>query len=104
MTHRTPADAPPVRTGNQCTTLCCLIAGLTLLLLQGCGDNSFWDASCDSEMKEVRAKQGEPEEVKNYQSGNYSSVSWWYWKKGISYTFTYYKQCDVSTYTFSPIR
>lgn len=73
-------------------------------ILMGCGDSSFWDTSCKSEMNKIRDKMGEPEEVKTYNSGDYSNTDWWYWTKGIEYSFTYYKSCEVSTYTFSPIR
>ena len=82
---------------------CIFILSLSSSLV-GCGDNSLWDSSCETEMKEVRDKMGAPEEVKTYNSGDYSSTDWWYWRKGIEYTFTYYKSCKVSTYTFTPIR
>lgn len=72
--------------------------------LIGCGDSPFWDSSCKSEMNEIRGKMGEPEEVNTYNSGDYSKTDWWYWTRGIQYSFTYYKYCEVSTYTFRPLR
>lgn len=72
------------------------------LLASACGDSSFWDSSCESEMDDVRARMGAPEDVNTYTSGDYQSVSWWYWTRGISYTFTYYQECRISTYTFTP--
>lgn len=82
-----------------------IFLSLLSLFLVGCGgDSDLWDSSCESEMDDVRAKMGAPEEVKTYNSGDYSNTDWWYWTKGISYSFTYYKSCTVSTYTFAPIR
>lgn len=75
------------------------------VLLTACGgDSKFWDSSCKSEMGDVKARLGEPEEVNNYSSSGYTSTSWWYWTRGVEYTFTYTNSCDVSTYTFTPIR
>lgn len=82
-----------------------LIFGLIFTcMLAGCGDNSFWDSSCESEMNKIKGQRGAPEEVKTYNSGDYSSTDWWYWSKGISYTFTYNQSCSISTYEFKPIK
>jgi hypothetical protein len=53
-------------------------------------------------MDDVRARMGAPEDINTYTSGDYQSVSWWYWTRGISYTFTYYQECRISPYTFTP--
>lgn len=81
-----------------------ILTMLSFLLLASCGgDSKFWDSSCNSEKDDVKSRLGTPEEVQNYSSSGYTSDSWWYWKKGIEYTFTYTTSCDVSTYTFTPI-
>lgn len=61
--------------------------------------------SCDSDKDDIKSKHGTPEEVNSYSSSGYTSDTWWYWSKGISFTFTYTssKGCEVSTYTFTPI-
>lgn len=81
-----------------------LIFILTILVTSCGGDGEFWDTSCESEMSDVKAKLGEPEEITNYSSSGYSSTKWWYWSRGVEHTFTYTNSCDVSTYTFTPIR
>lgn len=70
------------------------------ILLINCSQN------CDSEMRKTRNKYGSPEEVNDYNSDGYHSVTWWYWSKGVSYTFTWGADvggCEKSTYSFSPI-
>lgn len=62
--------------------------------------------NCDKEMAKVKAQRGEPEEVNRYDTSDYHSVDWWYWSKGICYTFKWGSTtdgCEVSTYTFTPI-
>lgn len=63
--------------------------------------------NCNKEMDKIRAQHGPPEEVNTYDSSDYHSVDWWYWSKGINYTFTWgsliEEGCDVSRYTFDPI-
>ena len=69
-------------------------------LIIGCSSN------CDKEMDKVRSKYGAPEEKNTYSSSGYHSETWWYWSKGISYTFSWGENvdgCDKSTYTFDPI-
>jgi hypothetical protein len=73
---------------------------LGLLILTGCSQN------CDKEMKKIKDKYGEAEEITTYDSGDYHSVSWWYWSLGIEYTFVWGKNvdgCEKSKYTFDPI-
>lgn len=71
-----------------------------LLFIAGCKTN------CDDEKSDVRSKYGAPEEINTYSSSGYSSETWWYWKKGVSFTFmtTPQKACEESKYTFSPVR
>lgn len=70
----------------------------------------FWackPSNCDKEMDKKRSEYGEPEEIETYTQSDYNSVTWWYWSKGISFTFKWgaliEQGCEVSTYTFSPI-
>ena len=76
-----------------------IILLLSVFIFYGC------DLSCDDLKSEVRNQYGQPEEISSYNSGDYSSEDWWYWSKGIEFTFTQSsgEPCEKSTYTFSPI-
>lgn len=82
-----------------------LILGLICLFLIiasfGCQCN------CDDDMETKRNEWGSPEETESYSESGYNSVTWWYWSRGISFTFKWGDIiegcCDVSTYTFEPI-
>jgi len=82
-----------------------LILGLVFLIFFinffGCKCN------CDDEMAQKRNEYGPPEEVETYSESGYNAQTWWYWSKGISFTFKWGSDisgcCDVSTYTFTPI-
>lgn len=58
-------------------------------------------------MNDIRNQYGEAEEKQTYSSSDYYSETWWYWTKGISYTFAWGSSvkggCEVSKYTFEPI-
>jgi hypothetical protein len=64
-------------------------------------------SNCNDEMDKIKRELGAPEEVTTYSESNYHSETWWYWSKGISYTFKWgsiiEKGCEVSKYTFPPI-
>jgi hypothetical protein len=81
-----------------------LAALLFALLSASCGDSLLWDSSCDSEMQDVRSDFGEPEDIDTYTSGSYQTVDWWYWRQNIAFRFTYYTQCEVSSWTLSSYR
>lgn len=73
---------------------------LCMIFICSCSSN------CDDEMSDTRKKYGAPEEISNYESGGYHSTDWWYWTKGIEFTFVWGNNvsgCEVSTYTFEPI-
>ena len=72
---------------------------LTSLFLYGCS------VSCGDLESEVQSQYGKPEEVNHYVNGDYDSTDWWYWSKGIEFTFTRSggKPCEKSTYTFTPV-
>jgi len=62
--------------------------------------------NCDDKKSEIRSKYGSPEEVSTYDSEGYHNEDWWYWSKGIEYSFTWGTNvdgCEVSKYTFDPI-
>lgn len=78
-----------------------LIAILISILCVSCD----WE-SCENEMEDIRNKHGSPEEINTYSSDNYDSEDWWYWSKGVQYTFEWgvnVEGCEVSKYTFKPI-
>lgn len=71
----------------------------------GCSGSAAGD--CNKEMERVRSQYGNPEEVSTYSSSGYHSQDWWYWTRGIEFTFVWGENvggCEKSTYTFSPIR
>lgn len=75
-----------------------LLTILSGLFLIGCSED------CNELQNEVKNQYGEPEEINTYSSDDYSSTDYWYWSKGIEFTFTYDgKKCEKSTYTFDPI-
>ena len=77
-----------------------LIILLCMTLICSCSSN------CDDKMGDTRGRYGSPEEVSSYSNDGYNSVDWWYWTKGIEFTFTWgsgVDGCKVSTYTFEPI-
>jgi len=67
-------------------------------MLTSCGGSDIFDMSCNNEKDDIRGKMGSPKRTTVYNSANYSSETWWY--TNIAYTFTYYKKCEVSTYSF----
>ena len=85
-----------------------LILFMAVFLLLGCGDGFdeiFTDSDCNDEIQECVEIYGNPEEVYSYDSGSYHSLSYWYWAQGIEKTFTWGQgYCEVSTFTFTPIR
>ena len=79
-----------------------LLVVASSLIVSACGGG---DDGCTGPMDDVRAKYGNPEETQVYKSTTYYSESWDYWKRGVIYTFSEFKNdgCKVSTYTFAPI-
>ncbi len=80
-----------------------------MLFLGGCGklvDSLACD--CRGEMKETEGKWGKPENISKYDSHDYHSQTWSYYKNGKIFTFTWGKNvkgcCDNSVYTFTPIK
>ena len=67
-------------------------------MLASCGGSDIFDMSCNDEKDDIRGKMGSPKRTTMYNSGDYSSETWWY--TNIAYTFAYYKKCEVSTYIF----
>ncbi len=49
--------------------------------------------------------EGDTTDILSDNAGDYDSVDWWYWSKGIQYGFIWSgdDRCDTSTYTFDPI-
>lgn len=73
---------------------------LLAILFFNCSSN------CDDEMSDVKKKYGSPEETTSYDSDGYDSETWWYWSKGVSFTFTWGDNidgCKKDTYNFSAI-
>lgn len=76
-----------------------LLIILASLFFYGCS------VSCGDLEAEVQNQYGKPEEVNHYVAGDYDSTDWWYWSKGVEFTFTRSgsKPCEKSTYTFTPV-
>lgn len=82
-----------------------LVAVLTTVFLAACGSEVF-DDDCSHEMDDLREERGEPEEIQRFDSGDYHSHTWWYWRRGFSRNFTWggpVDDCETSDYTFTPI-
>jgi len=76
---------------------------LVIAFLVGCGSGPF---ETEDARDEIRAQYGPPEEVNTYDSEGYWTETWWYWSRGVSFTFVREAYGDIdleSTYTFSPI-
>ena len=67
---------------------------------------TFVGCDCKDEMADARKKYGSPEETNRYDSGEYHSVSYWWWRQGVNKSFSWGhgEGCKVSTYTFTPIK
>ena len=80
------------------------VLGLTLV---SCGSDPF-DNDCDDERAQLVRDVGQPEEIARYDSDDYHSWTYWYWRRGYSKTFVWgrnvSKDCEMSEYRFSPIR
>lgn len=59
-------------------------------------------------VSETVAEYGQPEDIESYDSSNYKTVDYWYWSRGICFTFKWTTYDDTlgwvldSTYTFTP--
>lgn len=62
--------------------------------------------NCQEEIDKIVATYGPPEEINSYESKNYYNYDYWYWSKGFEYSFTSSSSscCEVSKYTFPPIK
>ncbi len=61
---------------------------------------------CRERMDQARRELGEPEDIYKLDSSGYKSESWWWWTKGLSYTWSWgsnVKGCQKTTYKFDPI-
>ena len=81
---------------------------LCLTFIVGCEkkEDPPVNIDCSNQMVNVKNQLGVAEEIITYNSDGYHNVDWWYWSKGIEYSFTWGKYtdgCEVSTYTFTPI-
>lgn len=84
----------------RCSRKVLVIMMLLTCMICSCSSN------CNDKMAETKRKYGPPEEVNTYSNSGYNSTSWWYWTKGIEFTFTWgdgVSGCEVSTFTFDPI-
>lgn len=78
---------------------------ISVISLAGCLEDDS-SSNCDSQISDLKADWGQPEEINRYDSGDYHSHNYWYWCKGYQRSFTwgeYTDGCEVSEYTFSPI-
>jgi hypothetical protein len=85
-----------------------LIISATALMTLNCnGGDGWFEVNCDDEIDDAVNSLGPPEEVNKYDTEDgYHSWDYWWWSKGINYSFTWgtnVSGCEVSTYTFEPI-
>jgi hypothetical protein len=76
------------------------------LALAACGDGGLFVDDCGGEMGDARNAFGPPERSTSYDSGSYHSVTYWWYKRGVSKTFTWGngQDCKVTDFRFTPIR
>ena len=80
---------------------------IILVLLAGCDAFTAGSANCDDELSDARFKHGGPEEINTYTSRGFNSIDYWWWSKGLNMSFSWGSNvagCDVTVYTFPPIR
>ncbi|MFM1991315.1 MAG: hypothetical protein RJA99_4272 [Pseudomonadota bacterium] len=77
---------------------------LVAALLVGCGSGGLFGDDCGDKMDAAKRDYGNPERSTSYDSGDYHSVTYWWYKKGLSKTFTWSgsESCKVSDYRFTP--
>jgi len=86
-----------------------LVTFITVIFVSSCSGpfGNIFDCSCDDQIEDVVAVLGQPGEIDKYDtSDGYHSWTYWYWCKGIAYTFTWGSAagcCEWSTYQFSPV-
>jgi len=77
-----------------------LIIFVFIFFIQSCSKG------CNDEKDDIIKKMGQPDDIDSYSSSSYTETTYWYWSAGIAYTFKEGEgiaDCEVSTYTFSPI-
>ena len=73
------------------------------VLLIGCS-KLYLGVGCDDAMDSRRSSSGPAEEVTSSSAGLRNAETWWYWSKGVSYTFTWgIAACEVTADTFTPV-
>lgn len=83
-----------------------IIYATSALVLSACGGGIF-DESCDSQRDDLVKKRGAPDKIDKFDSDDYHSWSYWYWKSGFERTFTWggaAGSCSTSDYSFTPTR
>lgn len=83
-----------------------LIIISSIVFMYGCSEEDMGTANCDSQINDLISRIGQPEEINRYDSSGYHSHSYWYWCRGFEKDFTWgdnVTNCEMSTYTFSPI-
>lgn len=95
----------------------CLALILVALVLAGISCDGKTSLEYDERI-ETRQEYGEPEDTTTYSTDDYWTETWWYWSKGIAFTFEKSERTDSvlgcarhtkeyinlkSTYLFEPI-
>lgn len=90
-----------------------MVIVLLVLIFSGCylnQDTVFKTAKTFEAVSDpYRNQYGPPEDINNYQTDGYTSISWWWWTKGFNVVFvnSAYDNTDGwrvdSTYSFTPI-
>lgn len=83
-----------------------LIIVLTMLLFLNCEGLKKDYNPCKDRMNNAIKEMGQPDDITTYNSKGYNSESWWWYERGVNYTWKWGKYimgCEKSTYTFDPI-
>ncbi len=65
-----------------------LLTTSSLFILFGCSTRTEDKFVTGTDARtQIQSQKGTTEDINTYESGSYWSESWWYWTKGIEYTF-----------------
>jgi len=73
------------------------------LFLNGCSSGNPCKERMDRTIKDI----GRPDNISKYDSSGYHSETWWWYSRGLSYTWMWGDDiagCEKDTYKFKPIK
>ena len=79
---------------------------ISVIIIMSCliGCDSLRDP-CAKRMKQSIKEMGQPDSITKYHANNYNSESWWWYDRGLNYTWrwgTSLNGCEKDTFSFEP--